>query len=109
MKVVIVSQQVPVELLDMEQKYSTVYSTMAPVKSPYFKTRDEVHDWYNNLPMQEKMIFVKAGYFAIYFHQVANTDMDMDFDGKVYYHAKQGEVLSTDESAVYDFKGKTWL
>jgi len=46
---------------------------------------------------------------AIYVHNVTEEARDLIHNGKVYYKARAGEILSTDEAAVYNYGKKKWL
>lgn len=98
------SDIVPVDLLSQLEQ-PVVYSTMHPIKSPYFKTAKEVDAWYNNLPHHSKMEFFNTGMYCIYQH-------DVELAPQTYSHgytSKYGEILSTDECYIYDFKERRWL
>ena len=54
-------------------------------------------------------IFNNDMMLAIYVHDVTEEARDLIHNDKVYYKAKAGEILSTDEAAVYNYGKKKWL
>jgi hypothetical protein len=104
---------VPQELRDTltveKNNHARVYSTMHPVQSPYFRTWQEVCNWYNSQDKEVKSKFVKVGHMCIYEHGVDLIGRDKDFDGRVYYTTIAGEVIATDEAYMWDFAEKRWL
>jgi len=82
------------------------YSTMHPVKSPIFATCKEVNDWYNKeADTLTKLKFIENGFFVVFVHEISPEECILYPE----YKAKKGEILSTDEAAVYDFNEKRWL
>jgi len=80
------------------------YSTMFPIASPMFPKASDVVDWFNSLPSDKRMQFVSVGMVAIYYHVISLTDQLLDI-----YHAKAGEILTTDEFKVYERINNKWI
>jgi len=114
MEIVVMGRAVvPQELRDTltveENNYASVYSTMHPVQSPYFRTWNEVCNWYNSQNKEVKDKFIRRGKMCIYVHGVDLIGRDNTTNGKVYYTTIEGEIISTDEAYMWDFAEKQWV
>lgn len=108
MNIILTSELVDIDSLNLNvTKHNTVYtySTFHPIKSPHFATRSRLMRWFREeLSVDQKVRFVQSNFLAIYINTIAAVEMDVHG-----YQAKKGEILSTDESDVYDFTKGKWL
>ena len=76
--------------------------------SPYFGNIKELLRWYNSLRLDKKVkyssIINRKRYIFIYQHFVSEKDQIMESG----YHAKKGEVVSTDEHKIYCLDNHKW-
>lgn len=110
MQVNVSKQIVNLNLIADSNGYSTVYSTMSPLQSPYFESASDLFLWFNSLNNNEKKSYItNRNHLVIYNHTVDTIGREKYIKGELYYTTHKNEVVSIDEAYIYDFTTNKFL
>lgn len=99
-----VSNEALLALPKVKVGYCKMYSCEYPVKSPEFKSSNEVIRWYCGLGEKEKLAFKKSGGFVV--SELSVALMDTLFDGEVF---NRGDVMAERDCVKFDFRSGRWV